>query len=532
MTGFNRTALERWRKAPIEFISDVLCDPESKKPFTLLPAEHVFLQHAFKLDQDGRLLYPEQVYSCPKKSGKTTFAAIVTLALILLRGGAYPEATICANDYEQSVGRVFTMIKRIVESSPTLHAIAEITKDKITFPELDATITAIPSDFAGAAGGNQNIAVFDEVWGVVSERAHRLWDEMIPPPTRKIGCRLTTTYAGFSGESNLLEDLYKRGLAQPQIGTDLHAGDGILMFWTHSPIAPWQTDAWIAEMRRSLRTNQFLRMIENRFVSSESSFIAMEKWAACVDPDATPMISAPDLPVYVGIDASVKHDSTAVVAVTFCKATQRVRLVAHRVFQPSPDEPLDFEATIEAFVLDLAKRFAVRKVLFDPYQMQSTSQRLARAGIRIEEFPQSNANLTLASQNLYDLIEGRNLALYPDQAMRLAVSRCVAIETARGWRITKEKQSHKIDVIVALGMAAWAAVANSRDLSTKILLVGVENRAGTPGRFSPRSPADSENLRKMIVRTGNLDYAGQPIDRNAGPAVPFPPRNVIDTWLR
>ncbi len=43
--------------------------------------------------------------------------------------------------------------------------------------------------------------------------------------------------------------------------------------------------------------------------------------------------------------------------------------------------------------------------------------------------------------------------------MRLAVSRAVAIETPRGWRITKEKQSHKIDVVVALGMAAWAAVS-------------------------------------------------------------------------
>jgi phage terminase large subunit-like protein len=181
------------------------------------------------------------------------------------------------------------------------------------------------------------------------------------------------------------------------------------------------------------------------------------------------MISAPDLPVYVGIDASVKHDSTAVVAVTFDRASQRVRLVSHRVFQPSPDEPLDFESTIEATVLDLAKRFDVRRVLFDPYQMQSTAQRLIRADIRIEEFPQSMGNLTLASQNLYDLIEGRNLTAYPDQAMRLAVSRCVAIEGSRGWRISKEKQSHKIDVVVALGMAAWAAVSMGANADLRVV---------------------------------------------------------------
>ena len=42
--------------------------------------------------------------------------------------------------------------------------------------------------------------------------------------------------------------------------------------------------------------------------------------------------------------------------------------------------------------------------------------------------------------------------------MRLAASRCIAVESSRGWRITEERQSHKIDVIVALAMAAYAAV--------------------------------------------------------------------------
>ena len=203
--------LPRWRSNPISFIETVLYDPETKKPFKLLPAERAFLEHAFKRDDNGRLLYPEQIYSCPKKSGKTTFAGIHALTLLLLFGGSYPEATICANDQEQSVGRVFTMIRRIIESSPLLKREAKITQDRITFPAFDVTITAIPSNFATAAGGNQNISVFDELWAFTSERSRRLWDELVPPPTRQIACRLTTTYAGFEGESLLLEELYKRG---------------------------------------------------------------------------------------------------------------------------------------------------------------------------------------------------------------------------------------------------------------------------------------------------------------------------------
>ena len=135
-----------------------------------------------------------------------------------------------------------------------------------------------------------------------------------------------------------------------------------------------------------------------------------------------------------------------------------MRLVCHHVFQPSPDRPLDFEATIERTVLDLSKRFCIARILFDPYQMVATAQRLTRAGLQIEEYLQSLANLTAASQNLFELINAGDLVAYPDAAMRLAISRAVAVESSRGWRIAKEKQNHKIDVVVALAMAALAAV--------------------------------------------------------------------------
>jgi phage terminase large subunit-like protein len=375
-----------------------------------------------------------------------------------LFGGCYPEATICANDLEQARGRVFEMIKRIVECSPRLRADANITQARIEFPDLKATIQAIGADYAGAAGGNQCIAVFDELWAYSTERSHRLWDELVPPPTRKIACRLTVTYAGFAGESTVLEVLYQRGLQQPLVASDLHAGDGILMFWSHDPIAPWQTEAWRADMRRSLRPNAYLRMIENRFVTTESTFIDMAWWDACVDPHATPIITDRTHSVWIGVDTSVKRDSTAIVAVHWDGKAHKARLVWHRIYQPLPDQPIDFEVAIEDTIRDLRKRYRVRGVLYDPYQMQASAQRLRREGVPIEGFPQSVSNLTEASQNLYELIKGGNLVTYPDAAVRLAVSRAVAVETARGWRIAKDKQSHKIDVVVALAMAALAAV--------------------------------------------------------------------------
>jgi hypothetical protein len=379
---------------------------------------------------------------------------------VLLYGGRFAEGYAAANDQEQAQGRVFQAARRIVEASPLLAERAEITKEKIIFAAFaDASITAIANDYAGAAGSNPSITVFDEAWAYTSERSRRLFDESVPPPTRQMACRLIVTYAGFEGESTMLEELYKRGLQQPEVGPGLYAGAGILMSWQHGLIAPWQTESWLEQMRRSLRANQFLRMIENRFVTSESSFVDLDAWDACVDHELTPFVTDPTLPIWVGVDASVKHDSTAIVAVTWDQSAQKVQLVAHRVFQPSPDDPLDFESTIEATILDMASRFRIRRVLFDPYQMQAVSQRLARSRVSIEEFPQTSGNLTSIGQNLFDLINGRNIVAYPDAAMRLAISRAVAVETSRGWRISKEKASHKIDTVVALAMACHAAVS-------------------------------------------------------------------------
>jgi hypothetical protein len=452
-------ALERWRLAPATFIEEALHDPETGQPYRLLPAERAFLEHAFETGDDGRLKFPEQVYSAGKKSGKTTFAALHVLTTVLLFGGRHPEAICAANDLEQSVGRVFEAIRKIVECSPLLKREAKVTAEKIVFPAIGATITAIPSDFAGAAGGNPTISSFDELWAVRAERSRRLWDELVPPPTRKIALRLTTTYAGFEGESTLLEELLKRGTAQPLVGKDLHAGDGILCFLTHEPIAPWQTQSWLGQMRQQLRANAFVRMIENRFVTTESTFCDMDWFDRCVDPALRPeLMGGTMMPVWVGVDASTKHDSSAVVAVTYDDKTKKVRLVNHRVFQPTPDKPLDFEATIENTVREFARRFSVRSVHYDPYQMAAVAQRLQASGIRMREYPQSVPNLTGMGSNLYELIKSGGLAVYPDDALRLAVSRTIALDTPRGIRLAKEKTSHKIDVVIALAMASLHAV--------------------------------------------------------------------------
>ena len=172
-----------------------------------------------------------------------------------------------------------------------------------------------------------------------------------------------------------------------------------------------------------------------------------------------------------------------------------VRLACHRVFQPNPDDPLDFEATIEATLLDLHKRFYIKKVLFDPYQMQASAQRLARAGLAIEEFPQSSPNLTAASQNLYELIQNNTLVVYPDPGMRLAISRAVAIETPRGWKSERKNRRTKSTLLL---LSPWRAMPPSparKSPCTTILWSGWSDPAPVDHVARERAAADYQHQR-------------------------------------
>jgi len=103
---FTAKQLNRYQRDPAAFIEECLYDPETSRPFVLLPAERAFINLAFKTDATGRLIHPELVYSAPKKSGKTGFAALMMLTMILVFGGKYAEGNCVANDQEKAQGRV------------------------------------------------------------------------------------------------------------------------------------------------------------------------------------------------------------------------------------------------------------------------------------------------------------------------------------------------------------------------------------------------------------------------------------------
>ena len=66
--------------SPVTFIDRLITRNELGQPFTLMDHQREVLRLAFAFDENGRLPWDTILYSCIKKSGKTTLNGAVTLA--------------------------------------------------------------------------------------------------------------------------------------------------------------------------------------------------------------------------------------------------------------------------------------------------------------------------------------------------------------------------------------------------------------------------------------------------------------------
>lgn len=459
--------LDQYLTDPIAFIDDLVQKNELGWPFCLLDHQRDILRLAFSFDAEGRLPWDTIVLSAVKKSGKTTINAALALWWAFTQEPPN-EIPLVANDLEQAVGRVFKAMAGLIRHNPQLAQSAEVQIARV-FISNGTEVKAVASDYRGEAGGNHGLTSWDELWGYVSESSRRLWEELTPVPTRHNSIRLITTYAGWEGESQLLGDLYKQGVGKeehpdgqgerihPDLPIYANREARLFVYWDHEARMPWQTPDYYAAQRRSLRPPAYFRLHENRWAVTESIFVTPELWDACVDRDAVPLLPTKDHPLFVGVDAGIKHDNAAIAAVY--RAGNKIALAVHRIWRPTPEKPLDLEATIESFLRELHERYRVRAILCDPYQLHRSITTLKGAGLPIREFPQSTPNTTVMGQALFDLLAGKNLRLYPSEEMRQQALSTVAIESPRGWRIAKERTSKKIDGIVALAMAVAEAIA-------------------------------------------------------------------------
>lgn len=398
-----------------------------------------------------------------KKQGKSALGGAV--ALYMASRARYSEVVIAAADKDQAKDRVLKAVKFAVNNNPVWSK-AKIYRDVI---ELDqgSVITAIPFDWRGASGGNYAAVIFDELHVFTWEDHRRLFDELIIPPTQPNGVRWIASYAGFLGESEVLQDWWDRALAGKRIDADLpiyHNQAASLLGMIDQGEAswrmPWTTPEYMSEVREGERPNTYRRLWLNEWVANESQFVSREAWQECYNPELYPLQPGDDRMVVLGADASTTRDLTALVGTTWNEQDKTVDVIYTRVWTPQPGingKPTIDLSGLRAEILRLKKAYNLAAVIYDPYQLHSIAGDLRNAGVNMIEHPQTAQRIE-ADQALYDAVIGRTIRHYGDPTLTEHILNSVAVESPRGFRLDKAKTTRKIDAAVSLSMAhhkAW-----------------------------------------------------------------------------
>lgn len=441
----------------INWIESQFYIPETNAPIQLEPYQRAVIQEALRRDESGDFIYSLVLYSDLKKSAKSTIAAAVSLYLAWCN--AWESVRIVANDLKQADSRTFFYIERAIRLNPYLNQHCKVKQYHITTPK-HTTITAIPVDPKGEAGGGDLITCFTELWAAKNEAAKRLWSETTLSPL-KFGksLRWAESYAGFEGESPILEQLYETGVEQGRVvdvgipGLELYANDSarMLTLWNTQPRCPWQTPEYYAQEAAVLTESEFNRMHRNQWASSEDIFVPLDWWEACKQP----MPEASDRDQWViGIDAGISSDSFGIVGVVRHGDMVYKRYV--REWKPPKGGVIDFREP-EAELRRLAKEHRVVCFTYDPYQLHDFATRLRNDGVGwFKEFPQGQDRLK-SDKQLYDTIRERRMIHDGDTALTQHIANANAKTEGDKLRIVKRQEHLKIDLAVALSMASYTA---------------------------------------------------------------------------
>lgn len=435
----------------------VTAAPLGAGPIELAEHQQRILNAALERDGSGRFRWSTIMWSAPKKSGKTRVAAMVA-AWLARYSGRYAEVYCLANDGKQSADRVLAAIKKAISLSPTLNW--RTTMTNITLPS-GAFIEAVPVDPTGEAGGQPTGSFWSELWGFKHSAAKRLWTEFTIPPTRfGHAIRWVESYAGYTGESPVLENLYDAGVNDAvrdkrfqDIPVYVNERARIFAYWDTEPRMSWQTPAYYEQEAATLTESEFLRVHRNQWVSSESSAIPVDLWDARAENFSK---LSNDEPVVLGLDLGVSGDYCALVAVTRTDKGAAIRAV--RVWKPPPGGKIDYSATVEPALKRWCESLDVLCVAYDEYQAHKMATDLKDTAW-FYAFPQGKGTKQkpgrpIADKMFFDMVMAGKLSHNGDSTLREHVNNAAGKSVEEKYLRFVKKSSHlKIDALVAASMA-------------------------------------------------------------------------------
>lgn len=454
-----RTLLDEWsRLGPIGWAeNDYGWITEAGAPIRLADWQRLILSEYWQRRDDISTLF----VSSPKKSGKTLLNSLLTCYRWLTRPGVHFGL---GNDFDQGAMLQADMIGEMIKRHPILKRYVKINRSELVFLPTNSRLITLSADYAGSSGHNFQTVSFTEIWAFLAEGHLRLFEELTPPPlTGALG--VVDSYAGWQGESILLENIWNRAKGGRQLADNLYLTGQQLSFIAEGEEghkATWRgTEAqrliYLTEQRETLREGSFRRLHFNEWQNNEDAFVTPELWDALLTPGYLCPLS--NVSLHVAVDIGVKRDWAAVASVTELEDST-LGLGPYRIWKPSKGAEVDL-SSVEDYLVSLDGKYRLTSLAGDPSQFLYMKQRLNRGGIATEEFIQSVSQMTRAGNALFDVIRQARLKVYPGaDDLRECVLNARGKETERGVRLVKQTQSRKIDAAIALAMAVSLALEN------------------------------------------------------------------------
>ena len=427
------------------------------QPLLLTSWQVALLEALYERRPDGLLRYRRSLIGLARKNGKSLLGTVVAL-VGLIEGEPGAEVYSAAGDRQQA-RVVFNEAKWQISQSPALSGVCKVYRDVVEVPSTGAIYRVLSSDAKLQQGLSPSTVIFDElhVQGANSD----LWDALtLGSGARKDPNIVAITTAGFDLDT-VCGRLYNYG-KEVVAGTKQDDRFGFFWWEAKADCQIHDRDAWASanpnlaeglldmdDMEISMMQTAevaYRRYRLNQWVRTDGeSWLPKGAWELCRSEDQLD----PNIPVFVGIDMALKHDSIAVVV---AQLQESGRLVTRAKIW-HPDGGIMDVAAVEQHIRELGREFTVQEFAYDPAFFQRSAEAMSDEGFTMVEFSQSTARMVPACGTLYEYIVNGRLAHNGDPVFTDQVLSAAQRSTDMGWRLSKGKSKRKIDAAIALAMA-------------------------------------------------------------------------------
>lgn len=180
----------------IRFVSKLKL--EDGKPFILLPYQQWIVANIFGWyfteEPDVRVVTNVLLFTA-RKSGKSTFAAALSIIALLCDDEPHPEVAFIANSAKQA-GEVFKYCKNLCETIDPKHKFFHTTRQDIKIDCLHGKINVLSADYSKHDGRRDSMFIQDEGHAA---KTHEIWDILKTGQVqRKRPLAISISTAGFN----------------------------------------------------------------------------------------------------------------------------------------------------------------------------------------------------------------------------------------------------------------------------------------------------------------------------------------------